>query len=215
MFDFLAPRYDLFNSLGSFSLDKYWRMRAIRCLQQGERILDVCTGTGQLAFEIERKTKGTVIGIDFSSKMLRIARQRLSSKVEFLLSKAENTPFRDDSFDCVISSFSMRNMVKLLPDVLKEWYRIVRTGGRIVILEIGNPETISLRVMYRFYLRKILPIFGKLLYGKRKPFYYLAQSIISFRGPQEFKQMLEKIKFKEVRYFCLTRGIAVIYTGIK
>lgn len=214
MFDLLAPRYDLFNKLVSFSLDRYWRMRALKWIYKERSVLDICTGTGGIAIAVKQKVRGSVIGIDFSQKMISIAKHRKHAGVKFLLSEAEEIPFPDNMFDYVTSSFAMRNVVNETNKVLNEMYRVTKSFGRIILLEFGNPESVFLRRIYHFYLKKVLPLIGMLLYRKRTPFLYLANSIISWDS-QKFIEKIEKAGFKEVQYFALTGGIAGVYTGIK
>lgn len=217
MFNYLASRYDLFNKLASLSLDGYWREFASAISRESEIILDLCTGTGELAFKLsDKKTKKKIIGVDFSTEMLDIAKNKLNGEnIEFLLSKAEELPFPDETFDCVTSGFAMRNLTNNINTVLKEIHRVLKPRGKIVILEMNRPYSFFLRQLYYIYLRSVVYLLGLFLFGKKYPFRYLFYSIVHFLEPEQLKKKLENIGFKDVKYFSLTGRIVVIHKGVK
>lgn len=220
MFDFLAPRYDLFNRLASFFLDRYWRKFAASLADGSENILDVCTGTGEFAFKLANRTRGRkVTGIDFSPEMLKIAKNKLNGEnIEFLWGKAEELPFPHDFFDCVTSGFAMRNVTNppwRIDVVLKEMHRVLKSEGKIIILEMGKPYSKLLRQLYYIYLRTVLYWVGLITFGKKWPFRYLIYSIVHFLEPEQLKKKLENIGFKDVQYSPLTGGIVGVYIGVK
>lgn len=224
MFGHLAKRYDLFNHLASLFLDGNWRGHAVSSaqLKPGMDVLDVCTGTGELAFRLIRGLgdQGKVIGIDFSSEMLEIAREKLVKlnpgvNVAFLLGEAEGLPFADDTFDCLASGFAMRNVIDKLEVVLKEMWRVLKPQGRVVIIEMSKPRSKLLRGVYYLYLRYVLPRLGLIILGEKGPFLYLKNSIIDFLEPEEVCQRLKEVGFRGVEYSPLTGGIVGVHTGIK
>jgi len=220
MFSILASKYDLFNRLASLSLDEYWRNRLVSNVDHGARmnILDVCTGTGELAIKLAVRTKGRVWGIDFCKEMLQIAKQKAKScrqEVDFVLEKAENLSFRGDNFDVVVSGFAMRNVIHNLEVVLKEMRRVLKTNGRLMILEMGVPDSKFVRKIYFTYLKSIMPMIGSIIYGNRAPFLYLKKSIVNSFSPKEMKEKLKKIGFRDVHYVPISKGITGIYKAVK
>lgn len=221
MFNFLAPRYDLFNKLASLSLDGYCREFTVSLADGCESILDVCTGTGELAFKLADKTnkKRKIKGIDFSPGMLNIAKNKLALNgvkgLEFLWSKAEELPFPDQTFDCVTSGFSMRNTIKQIESVLMEMHRVVKSQGKIIILEMSKPDSKILRHLYYIYLRTVVYLLGLIIFGKKWPFRYLVYSIVHFFEPEQLKKKLEDIGFKDIKYFPLIGGVVGVHIGVK
>ncbi|MFQ6066841.1 MAG: bifunctional demethylmenaquinone methyltransferase/2-methoxy-6-polyprenyl-1,4-benzoquinol methylase UbiE [bacterium] len=222
MFNRVASKYDLFNKTASFFLDERWRARAVEGLKPAKNILDLCTGTGEMALRLVSRVGSTtqVVGIDFSEKMLSLAQKKMrrrgyASRIQFLQTQAENLPFFDNSFDCVTNAFSMRNVVDNLEVVLREMHRVVKPKGKVIILELGKPESVYLRKIYYLYLQFILPWYGLALFGKKWPLLYLRSSIINFFSLQEFKEKLKKAGFQSVDYSPFTGGIAGVYIAIK
>ncbi|MFA5779359.1 MAG: ubiquinone/menaquinone biosynthesis methyltransferase [Elusimicrobiota bacterium] len=217
MFNYLAPRYDLFNKLTSLSLDGYWRKFAVSKSNECKNILDVCTGTGELAFELASKNEQRKItGVDFSTEMLNIAKNKLNGEnIEFLLGNAEKLSFPEAAFDCVTSGFAMRNVINNIDIVLKEMYRVIKPKGKIIILEMSKPYSKFSRQLYYIYLRTVIYLLGLIIFGKRWPFRYLVNSIINFLEPEQFRKKLKDAGFEDIKYFPLTLGIVGIYTGVK
>ncbi len=221
LFDRISARYDLFNTASSFFLDRYWRHAASALLEKKDaRVLDVCTGTGELAFQLSKRLNGggRGIGIDFSEKMLFLAKEKVAGRriknVSFLLGKAEALSFPDALFDCVTSGFSMRNLMSLEKG-LQEMFRVLKKGGRLVILEINRPSNRLTGFLYRLYLRGIVPVVGFLTCGTFYPFLYLNQSVVGFLKPEEFCEKLRAAGFRDISYRGLAPGVIGLYDAFK
>jgi demethylmenaquinone methyltransferase / 2-methoxy-6-polyprenyl-1,4-benzoquinol methylase len=224
MFQYLAPRYDLWNRLASFYLDEYWRRTAVRLIPPDSRVLDLCTGTGELVAKMLPRlgTKGQAVGLDFASNMLTVAAQKTQPLVTstptsatYVLGDAAALPFPDDTFDCLTNGFAMRNMLPAADTILREMWRVLRPGGRLIILDICRPQSAGLARLYRWHLRWVLPMQARLLYHSGQPFQYLKDSIMEFPPPPEFCARLAAQGFTAVTFKALSAGIAGIFTGFK
>jgi demethylmenaquinone methyltransferase / 2-methoxy-6-polyprenyl-1,4-benzoquinol methylase len=224
MFQYLAPRYDLWNRLASCYLDEYWRRTAVSFIPPGSRVLDLCTGTGELLVKMLPRLgpKGQAVGVDFASNMLRVAAQKTQpqlrstpTSVAYLLGDAVALPFPSDTFDCLTNGFAMRNMLPAAELVLHEMWRVLRPGGRLIILDICRPQSALLARLYRIHLQWVLPLQARLLYHSGQPFQYLKDSIMEFPPPQEFCTRLTAQGFTAVAFTPLSAGIAGIFTGRK
>lgn len=224
MFSDIAPRYDLLNRLLSCGQDRYWRRRAVTRLspQSGERFLDIATGTADVALEIIRKIpQGTaqVVGMDFSEKMLELAQQKVNSQdkarfIQLESGSAENLPFEDNSFDGTTTVFGVRNFSDV--DLsLREMYRVLKPGGRCVILEFSLPQNSLLNTLYRFYFEVLLPKVGRLISRHPSAYTYLPQTVASFPVRKDFSDLMQQAGFMNVSYKELTLGIVILYTGMK
>lgn len=218
----LAPAYDRFNRVASLFLDGYWRDQAANFARPGMSVLDLCTGTGDLTFKIAKKIgpQGRLVGVDFSKEMLSLAEKEkkklgLDSRIDFRLSRAEDLPFESESFDLVVSAFAMRNVRANLEKVLDEIFRVLKPGGQTVILEFSRPGFCVLRILHYFYLKTVIPLDGKFIFGSKWSSDYLAESILHFFKPEGFCQKLSLAGFSQVRYFPLNFGIVVIHRAKK
>jgi demethylmenaquinone methyltransferase / 2-methoxy-6-polyprenyl-1,4-benzoquinol methylase len=222
MFDSIAWRYDFLNHFLSFNLDRIWRKRAIKIISMSHKtpnILDVATGTGDLAIAALRLNPTKITGIDISKNMLDIARAKvtrrgLSDKIELLQADSENLPFNDGIFDVAMVAFGVRNFTDPLKG-LSEMRRVLNTGGMIMVLEFSKPTGNPFRSIYNFYFRHILPFFGKLFSKDRTAYSYLPDSVMKFPDNEEFLNLLLHAGFSEASQLKLTAGVASIYTGIK
>jgi ubiquinone/menaquinone biosynthesis methyltransferase len=224
MFQYLAPRYDLWNRLASFYLDEYWRRTAVSLIPPGSRVLDLCTGTGELLVKMLPRLgpNGQAVGLDFASNMLTVAAQKTwplqqstPASAAYLLGDAAALPFPDGTFDCLTNGFAMRNMLPSADLVLHEMWRVLRPGGRLIILDICRPQSAVLARLYRWHLQWVLPVQARLLYHSGQPFRYLKDSIMEFPPPQEFCARLAAQGFTAVTFTPLSAGIAGIFTGLK
>jgi demethylmenaquinone methyltransferase / 2-methoxy-6-polyprenyl-1,4-benzoquinol methylase len=219
MFDAIAPRYDLLNRLMSFGVDRRWRKRTVRELALGERarVLDVATGTGDLALEIARRHPGTrVVGVDPSAGMIaigqdKVAARGLADRVELVLGDAQALDFADGHFDATCIAFGIRNV----PDRargLAEMRRVVRPGGRVCVLELGEPRGGVLGPLARFHVHHVVPRMGALLSGRRE-YRYLQRSIAAFPPPDEFAAMMTDAGLRVVEVAALTFGVCHLYVA--
>jgi demethylmenaquinone methyltransferase/2-methoxy-6-polyprenyl-1,4-benzoquinol methylase len=223
MFSSIAGRYDLLNSLLSLGRDRAWREAATACsgVAAGDQVVDVATGTGELAFELSERVgrEGRVVGIDYCPPMLRIARQKArrrgrGGRVLFLNGRAENLPFRTGTFDCATIAFALRN-VSDLERTLGEMVRVLRRGGRVVVLEFARPRNLFFRRLYYLYFLRILPRIGGLVSGERSAYAYLPDSVLRFPSREELVRLLESAGLREVEIQDLTGGIVGLYVGRK
>ena len=210
MFDRIAPVYDLMNRLMTAGLDRRWRRLTVAAaVRPGDRVLDVCCGTGDLAVEASR-AGGEVTGLDFSPRMLERARRKLHS-VTWLEGDALELPFADESFDAATVGFGVRNLSDLERG-LQELRRVLRRGGRVAVLEITRPKG-PLRHFYALWFDRIVPLLGKALPGGAA-YTYLPASVRRFPGPEEFAAMLADAGFAEPRFRLFAGGIVALHTGV-
>ena len=222
MFTSIAPRYDFLNRLLSVGQDKYWRQRAIDLLDPmgNERILDVATGTGDVVIEVAKRNLSVkIFGIDFSQRMLdlgriKIARNGYNQAVSLQIGSGECLPFADESFDGVICAFGIRNFADVQLG-LREFFRVLKPGGRVVVLEFSIPQNQFLKTAYEWYFNLILPKIGNIISGHSNAYSYLPESVANFPSQKKFIKWIEKIGFKKVSFSELTFGIVSIHRGYK
>ena len=222
MFDKIAWRYDFLNHFFSLHIDKIWRRKAVNELRglPLDHVLDVATGTADLAIAIQKRLQpGHVTGVDISEGMLAIGRQKIEKKglkqqISLQYGDSEALPFADHTFDAVTVAFGVRNF-EHLEKGLSEMFRVLKPGGKVVILEFSIPKNRIFRSIYYFYFFRILPFVGRLISKDTHAYSYLPDSVQSFPHGAEFKGKLENCGFLEVKIRRLTFGIASIYTGIK
>ena len=222
MFDAIAWGYDFLNHFLSFGTDFFWRRKAISEIRERinpDRILDVATGTCDLAIAA-RKLKPTVItGVDISQRMLeegrkKLHRRHLEGLVELQIAASEELPFDDNSYDVAMVAFGVRNFEDPLKG-LSEMNRVLAKGGVVMILEFSRPTGFPFRSIYYFYFKSLLPFFGKLFSKDRSAYNYLPASVMSFPESEEFMAMMREAGFGELKERRLTGGVATIYTGTK
>jgi demethylmenaquinone methyltransferase/2-methoxy-6-polyprenyl-1,4-benzoquinol methylase len=221
MFDTIAHRYDLLNHLLSFNVDRHWRheLVAYAGVRAGERVLDVATGTGDVAIEFARTSPaGDVLGVDLATRMLAVGREkleklRLTDRITLHEADALSLPFEDASFDIATIAFGLRN----LPDYRRgvaEMARVLRPGGRVVVLEFVPPKGAAL-VAYRAYLSTFLPLTGRLVSGSREAYRYFAASVRAFISEDDVRSLLSGAGLARVESRRVTCGIAGLYRGVK
>lgn len=219
MFDGIAARYDLLNRLLSLGIDRSWRQATVDELGPGDvtRVLDLATGTGDLAALIAQRYPGAAVeGVDPSSKMLDVARAKMSARgladrVRLELGVAEKLPYPDRHFDAVTIAFGIRNV----PDrarALGEMARVTRSGGRVAILELSEPRAGFLGPLARFHVHTVVPFLGGLISGSRE-YRYLQRSIAAFPPPAEFARMMEAAGLHMIRVAPLTFGVCHLYVA--
>ena len=216
MFDRIAHRYDLVNTVLSFGTDGGWRSRAARetGLKAGGSALDVACGSGKLTAELGRIAgpNGRVVGLDFSPEMLAIARLRHPG-IEFTEGDALSLPFEDASFDAATIAFGLRNLADPVRG-LREMTRVVKPGGRAVVLEFVKPLRGPVGSLYRVYLRTLLPAVGGALSGEPSAYRYLSDTVDSYRTPDELRDTAMTAGWKEVRFIALAAGTVGILSGV-
>ena len=209
MFDRIAPVYDVMNRVMTAGLDRRWRRLAAEAVVwPGDRVLDACCGTGDLAVEAERRGGG-VVALDFSPRMLERARPK-SGTIEWVEGDALALPFPDDEFDAATIGFGVRNFEDL-PRGLQELARVLRPGGKLAVLEITRPRGL-LRPFFRLWFDVLVPLAGKILPGG-KAYTYLPASVRRFPGPEDLSRLLEEAGFTDVSYRRLGGGIVALHTA--
>ncbi|MGA3013382.1 MAG: bifunctional demethylmenaquinone methyltransferase/2-methoxy-6-polyprenyl-1,4-benzoquinol methylase UbiE, partial [Bacteroidales bacterium] len=215
-------RYDLLNHLLSLGIDYTWRRKFVSWLSRHtpHRVLDVATGTGDLAILIgSLESVNQVIGIDIASNMLTIAKDKVlqnkfREKITFRDGDAEYIPFPDGSFDAVTVAFGVRNFEDLEKGLV-EMRRVLRNDGVMMILEFSHPQTFPWKQLYGFYAKYMIPLVGRLVSRNKQAYTYLPESVSSFPSGEDFTNILSRIGLKNVIRLTLTFGIATIYTGEK
>jgi demethylmenaquinone methyltransferase/2-methoxy-6-polyprenyl-1,4-benzoquinol methylase len=210
MFDRIAPVYDVMNHVMTLGLDRRWRrLTAESSVRSGDRVLDACCGTGDLALADLKAGAGAVVGLDFSPRMLERARRK-SASVEWLEGDMLELPFEAGSFDAVTVGFGVRN-VEDLEAGLRELRRVLRTGGRVGVLEITRPRGL-LRPFFRLWFDLLVPVAGKVLPGG-KAYTYLPASVRRFPGPEDLSALIARAGFRSVTYRLLAGGIVALHTA--
>jgi len=222
LFDTIAPRYDLLNHLLSLRRDVYWRKMAVHELKESEGwILDIATGTGDIAIEIlhQNGQKNKIIGLDFSEPMIKgahrkLVKEELTEKIVLSLGDALSLPFRSSTFGASIIAFGLRNIVKK-EQALAEMARVIKGGGKVIILEFTLPQKGVMRSLYPIYFRGVLPWIGGLISGDRGAYAYLPESVLHFQDAENYEGMMRRAGLGNVRSQRLTGGIASIIQGTK
>ncbi|MGB2626620.1 MAG: bifunctional demethylmenaquinone methyltransferase/2-methoxy-6-polyprenyl-1,4-benzoquinol methylase UbiE [Candidatus Acidiferrum sp.] len=225
MFTRIAPRYDLLNRLLSARMDTRWRARTAReldpILQRGDAmVLDLCCGTGDLAFSLARSSKARIVGGDFSHSMLTRAKEKSEFasgkgwRVPFFEADALRLPFADASFDLVTTAFGFRNLANYKSG-LQEILRVLKRGGTIGILEFTEPAPGLLGNGYRFYTQKLLPWIGGVVSGDAAAYAYLPKSVARFFRPDELAGLMREVGYSEVRFHLMTLGSVALHIGVK
>lgn len=219
MFDAIAPRYDLLNHLLSLGIDRRWRSAVVRMVGRAgsARLLDVATGTGDMAIAIARHTQATVTGVDLAPEMLRIARtkvERAGLAIPMIEGDAEYLPFDTASFDAVTSAFGVRNFENLAGGI-REMSRVLVPDGRIFVLEFSMPRHSLVGASYRLYFHRILPWIGGVISRDRQAYSYLPESVEAFPYGDRFLEILTANGFRDAQSTTLMGGIATIYSATK
>ncbi|WP_420581985.1 bifunctional demethylmenaquinone methyltransferase/2-methoxy-6-polyprenyl-1,4-benzoquinol methylase UbiE [Reichenbachiella sp.] len=221
MFNNISKRYDFLNHFLSMGIDILWRKKAIKQLKahQPKMILDIATGTGDLAIEALKLNPEKIIGVDISEGMLEVGRKKMielgvEDQVEMRMGDSEQLLFEDNKFDAVIVAFGVRNFENLEKG-LADMHRVLKDGGKLVVLEFSKPTKFPMKQLYGFYFKAILPLIGKLVSSDNAAYTYLPESVAEFPYGQQFLKVLEKTGFKNTQCKPLTFGISSIYTASK
>ena len=222
-FDTVAGKYDMMNTLLSFGIHYLWKRKAVSLLslRPGERVIDVCGGTGDLSVLAVKKvgSTGRVVLYDINLKMMATGRSKATnaqarSQISFVQGDAELIACKPESFDVAMVGFGIRNVTHM-EDGFREMHRVLKPGGRFMCLEFSKPAFGPFRALYDLYSFAIMPLLGLLFVGSRKAYTYLPESIRLFPSPDELARLLANMGFQEVTYRRLSNGIAVVHTGIK
>ncbi|MBI5097999.1 MAG: bifunctional demethylmenaquinone methyltransferase/2-methoxy-6-polyprenyl-1,4-benzoquinol methylase UbiE [Nitrospirae bacterium] len=222
MFSTIAPRYDLLNRVLSLGIDGYWRRFAVNQLPKVEnaKFLDVATGTCEVALEIAKKyPDAKVSGVDFSEGMLELGREKVrkaghQGRIDVRLADVTSLPFEDNTFDASIIAFGIRN-VQDYKKGIAEMGRVVKSGGKVVILEFTSIQNRFFKLPYRFYITKVLTFIGEMVSGRKGAYKYLPSSMLEFPSPDEFKRSMEETGLQDVKYYKLTFGVTAVHVGTK
>lgn len=221
MFDSISGNYDFLNHFLSLGIDKRWRRKCVQTIAgiRPKHILDMATGTADLALECLSVNPEKVVGVDLSEGMLEMGRKKITqrkedSRIQLLKGDSENLQFEDNSFDAATVGFGVRNFENLEKG-LSEMNRVLRKGGKIAVLEFSKPRVFPVKQMYWFYFNAILPFWGRLFSKSNSAYTYLPESVKHFPDGKDFLTVLEKVGFKEVKEIRLSFGICSIYIGTK
>lgn len=221
MFDDIAPRYDLLNHLLSFQIDRRWRKKAIQslCPQDKEHILDVACGTADFSIAAARAGARKVTGTDISEEMMKIGRIKVSQaglqdRISLEAASCENLPYSDGSFSAATVAFGVRNFEDRMAGI-RQIYRVLRPGGKIVVLEFSMPAVPVFRSLYLFYFQRLLPAIAGWVSGNRAAYTYLPESVRGFPPPEVFRAELEEAGFRQCRIRRFTGGIVALYVAVK
>lgn len=220
MFDKIAGKYDFFNHFFTLGIDKSWRRKAVAELNElaPKQILEIATGTGDVAIELLKLNPEKITATDISEGMMDVGRKKVGklgdSRIEFMYADCQALDFPDNSFDAVTVSYGVRNFEQLELG-LSEMYRVLKPGGRAVILELSKPRVFPIKQLYNFYFNVILPGIGRLSADDKNAYSYLPESVRAFPDGESFTEILRNIGFKDTKWVPLTLGITSIYTGDK
>jgi len=222
MFNSIAFRYDFLNHFLSFGIDMTWRKKAVRIMSgkyKNPEILDVATGTADLAIAASKLAPKRITGIDISENMLAIGRKKilrkgLSELIHLYEGDSEKINFSDNTFDIVMVAFGVRNFSDTVKG-LNEMHRVLKPGGMIMVLEFSKPEWFPFKQLYNFYFLRILPLAGRIISNHGRAYSYLPESVMQFPDNERFTELLMRSGFSGNNQKILTGGIASIYTGYK
>lgn len=221
MFNNISANYDFLNHFLSLGIDHLWRKKAIKQLKNLEvkKVIDIATGTGDFAIASLKLNPDEVIGVDISSGMLEVGVKKMENKghdktIKMILGDSENLAFEDNYFDALTVGFGVRNFENLEKG-LSEMLRVIRPGGKIVILEFSKPKKFPIKQVFSFYSKYFIPFFGKRISKDSQAYAYLPESVAAFPEGKEFESILKKLNYKSVQSIILSGGIATIYTGTK
>lgn len=221
MFNNISKRYDFLNHFLSMGIDRLWRKKAVKQLVdiKPERILDIATGTGDFAIALLKLNPKEVVGVDISEGMLNVGKQKMKSKgidniIKMQLGDSENLPFEDNYFDALTVGFGVRNYENLNKG-LTDMLRVIRPGGRAIILEFSKPKKFPIKQFFGFYSKTLIPFFGSIISKDKRAYTYLPESVEAFPEGTNFISIMEELGYKDVKGIPVSGGIATIYIGNK
>lgn len=222
MFDSIAPAYDFMNRAMTLGIDRQWRARAVKQLARRTpvSILDIATGTGDLAIALARRISGaTVTGVDLSAGMVNIGRAKiakagLADRVKLEVADCLALPYPDDTFDCVTAAYGVRNFADIEAGY-REMHRVMKHGATLCVIELSTPVNRAVKPLYRFYTRGIIPTIGRLISKDSRAYTYLPESIAAVPQRDDMCHLMRKAGFTDCRWQSLTFGVCCIYTALK
>jgi demethylmenaquinone methyltransferase/2-methoxy-6-polyprenyl-1,4-benzoquinol methylase len=221
MFNNISKRYDFLNHFLSLGIDRLWRKKAVKQLREIEpkSILDIATGTGDFALALLKLDPDEIVGVDISEGMLNVGKEKMKKKgvdniIKLELGDSEKLQFDDNRFDALTVGFGVRNYENLEKG-LSDMLRVLRPGGKAVILEFSKPKKFPIKQMFGFYSRYLIPFFGKLISKDKRAYAYLPESVEAFPEGPAFLDIMEKIGYKDLKGIPVSGGIATIYLGTK
>lgn len=222
MFDNIAPKYDLLNRVLSLGIDTIWRKKMIEKIRSlnPQQVLDVATGTADVALETQKQLAPRhITGVDISHEMLEVGREKirkrgLTDTIRLDLGDSENLPYEDNAFDAVTVAFGVRNFENLEKG-MREMNRVLRPGGKLVVLEFSRPTVFPFKQLYNFYFKNILPTIGKVTSKDNRAYTYLYESVQAFPDGKDFLSVMQKTGYEQADFEPLTLGICTLYTGVK
>jgi demethylmenaquinone methyltransferase/2-methoxy-6-polyprenyl-1,4-benzoquinol methylase len=221
MFDSIAPKYDFLNRVLSMGIDQGWRKKAINSLKEvnPKQVLDVATGTADLAIAALKLNPDHITGIDISNQMLNVGRDKIkakniSDKITLTQADSANLPFEDNKFDAITVAFGVRNF-EFLQQGINQMYRVTRKGGKLAVLEFSNPKSFPFKQIYNFYFKYILPGWGGLISKSKTAYTYLPESVQHFPEGEQFAAYLKNAGYTQIKIQPLTFGICTLYTAVK
>lgn len=219
MFNNVAKNYDFLNHFLSFGIDYYWRNEVLKIVKKNKptSILDVATGTGDLAIVSSKAKPEKIIGIDISEEMLKVGIEKVKKKglqniIELKVADSEDLPFEDHSFDLAMVAFGVRNFEDLKKG-LSEIKRVLKKDGLLIILEFSLPQNFPMKQLYSFYSNNILPTFGRIISNDASAYTYLPESVKRFPAYNDFTNIMQEVGFTETNWKAMSSGISCIYTG--
>ena len=220
MFNKIASQYDFLNRFLTFGIDNIWRTIAVKKIKNNPKnVLDIATGTADLAIITAKYTNAEIIGLDISDQMLKVGKEKITSKnldsrIKLINGDAENLSFNNETFDAITVGFGVRNFENLEKG-LNEIYRVIKKGGYVAILEPSYPEKFPLKQLFNFYFETLTPIIGNLISKDYKAYSYLSKSVKNFPSSNNFIDQLKKIGFSKCNHYSLTFGVVSLYIAIK
>ena len=220
MFNKIASQYDFLNRFLTFGIDNIWRTIAVKKIKNNPKnVLDIATGTADLAIITAKYTNAEIIGLDISDQMLKVGKEKitnknLDSRIKLINGDAENLSFNNETFDAITVGFGVRNFENLEKG-LNEIYRVIKEGGYVAILEPSYPEKFPLKQLFNFYFETLTPIIGNLISKDYKAYSYLSKSVKNFPSSNNFIDQLKQIGFSKCNHYSLTFGVVSLYIAIK
>ncbi|MCX6283297.1 MAG: bifunctional demethylmenaquinone methyltransferase/2-methoxy-6-polyprenyl-1,4-benzoquinol methylase UbiE [Bacteroidetes bacterium] len=221
MFNEISGKYDFLNHFLSFGIDRRWRRRLVKEMLKSKplHVLDLATGTADLAIELHRRGGVTVTGADISENMMIVGREKiakagLADAIELIYGDAENLSFPDENFDAVMIAFGVRNFEHLGKGI-SEMRRVIRKGGQVMILEFSHPSSFPLKTVYGFYSRYIIPLMGRMISSHPSAYRYLPETVAAFPSGKEFIKIMMQTGLHDCKRILLSGGIASIYLGTR